>query len=172
MRRTTLFGLGGAFLLSLLSCSDEQPELISASKSSGQPAHSSVGGIPFPGPLSRHAPPAGPLSNNAAPAEAVATSWPGYNTVGTSLGSAQSLAFTPPDVHMLWQHASTGERSIWLMSGASWSGSASILPAVPTAWTIAGSGDFNLDQFGDILWQNTSTGERSIWYMSGSNYTQ
>jgi hypothetical protein len=70
---------------------------------------------------------------------------------------------------MLWQNTSTGERSMWLMNGTTYS-SAVILPQVPTAWSIAGSGDFNGDANADILWQNTSTGERSIWFMSGNTY--
>jgi glucose/arabinose dehydrogenase len=71
---------------------------------------------------------------------------------------------------MVWQNTSTGDRSIWLMNGASWDGSYASLPQVPTAWSIAASGDFNADGQADIVWQNTTTGDRSIWFMSGTTW--
>jgi hypothetical protein len=73
-------------------------------------------------------------------------------------------------MRMLWQNTSTGDRSIWLMNGASWNGSYAALPNVPPVWSIAGSGDFNADGQPDIVWQNVSTGDRSIWFMNGNTW--
>jgi len=73
-------------------------------------------------------------------------------------------------MRMLWQNTSTGDRSIWLMTGTSWDGSYAALPQVATTWSIAGTGDFNADGQADIVWQNTSTGDRSIWFMSGNTW--
>ena len=70
---------------------------------------------------------------------------------------------------LLWQNTSTGDRSLWLMSGAAFSSSAS-LGNVPTQWSIAATGDFNGDGKPDILWQNSSTGERLLWLMNGSSF--
>ena len=39
---------------------------------------------------------------------------------------------------------------------------------VPTAWSIADTGDFDGDGKGDILWRNTSTGQVAIWFMNGT----
>jgi len=39
---------------------------------------------------------------------------------------------------LVWQNTTTGERSIWLMNGSVWGGSYTLLPTVPTQWSIAG----------------------------------
>jgi uncharacterized protein (TIGR03437 family) len=99
----------------------------------------------------------------------MSTSWPSAAFAAGSTATG-SFAFPTPVMRMIWQNTSTGDRSIWLMDGASWNGSYAALPQVPTVWSIAGSEDFNADGFGDILWQNTTTGERSIWFMSGTTW--
>jgi len=71
---------------------------------------------------------------------------------------------------ILWQNTTTGDRSIWFMSGNSWGGTYALLPQVSTDWSIAGVGDFNADGNPDIVWQNTTTGDRSIWFMNGSTW--
>jgi hypothetical protein len=45
------------------------------------------------------------------------------------------------------------------------------LGVIPTAWQIAGTGDFNGDGQPDILWQNTVTGERGVYLMNGAAVT-
>src|SRR3978361_1464819 len=42
------------------------------------------------------------------------------------------------------------------------------LGTLPTAWSIAGTGDFNGDGKMDLVWQNAATGERSVWLMNGT----
>jgi cyclophilin family peptidyl-prolyl cis-trans isomerase len=71
---------------------------------------------------------------------------------------------------ILWQNNSTGQRSIWLMSGTAHIGSVN-LPTVATEWNIARAGDFNGDGKPDILWQNSATGQVSIWLMNGTVHT-
>ena len=76
----------------------------------------------------------------------------------------------PPVMRMLWQNTATGDHSIWLMNGTNWDGSYALLPQEPTAWSIAGTGDFNADGSADIVWQNTVTGARLIWFMDGTSW--
>ena len=149
-------------------------------------------GIPAAGPISSYGPIAGPLSTSAPVAGQLSTrtpvagpmsargpgavpsvapgAVPSVATPGGIRAVATSVAAngTSPALWMLWQNTATGDRSIWLMSGTSWDGSYKFLPQVPTAWSIAGTGDFNADGQDDIVWQNVITGDRSIWFMSGT----
>ena len=69
---------------------------------------------------------------------------------------------------ILWQNASTGQASIWEMSGNTLVGGGPVTPNPGTAWKPIGTGDFNHDGASDILWQNTNTGQVSIWEMDGN----
>jgi autotransporter-associated beta strand protein len=66
---------------------------------------------------------------------------------------------------ILWQNASTGGTSEWLMAG----GIASV-PGTPAGpgWSAVATGDFNGDGTTDLMWQNASTGETNEWLMSAS----
>jgi hypothetical protein len=67
---------------------------------------------------------------------------------------------------ILWQNASTGQLSIWQMSGTTKVASAN-LPSDPgTGWTVLATGDFNHDDRADILMKNGSQIE--IWLMNGA----
>ena len=68
---------------------------------------------------------------------------------------------------MLWHNTSTGDNTIWLMSGATVKSSAPIGRVADTNWSIAGIGDFNGDYVSDILWRNGTTGANYTWTMSG-----
>jgi beta-xylosidase len=70
---------------------------------------------------------------------------------------------------LVWQNNVTGERSIWLMNGATVTQGVS-LGLSPTEWSIAAIADFNGDGKPDLLWQNTLTGDRVFWLMNGPNF--
>lgn len=137
---------------------------------------------PVPGPRSLLSPEAGPLSLGFPQIErgnvdvatiANATTLPGWTEnaqqfapVGGTTASTVATA-----MRLLWQNTSTGDRSIWIMNGASWDGSSyALLPTVSTTWTMQASADFNGDGNADIVWQNNVTGDRSIWLMSDTTW--
>ena len=112
-----------------------------------------------------------------------------YTVVGTnSLGSVSSAGAvltvkttTAPAVYrvdfngdgksdLLWQNSTTGECSVWLMSGTV-VGSKVSLGTGPAGLKICGTGDFNNDGKTDILWQNSATGACSVWLMNGTTVT-
>jgi FG-GAP-like repeat len=69
---------------------------------------------------------------------------------------------------ILFQNTSSGQVSIWEMSGNKLIGGGPVSPNPGPAWQAIGTGDFNKDGFSDILFQNKSTGQVSIWEMSGN----
>ena len=122
------------------------------------------------------------LWTNTLTGERVAWLMNGPSQVGTASLGTVSVAWTlhrpivrptPVDFNadgnsdLIWQNASTGARSLWLMNGPSFATGAS-LGVVPVAWQIATTGDFNGDGHPDILWQNTATGDRVFWLMDGT----
>ena len=81
-------------------------------------------------------------------------------------------ASPPPTVtgDILWQNTS-GQASIWDMSGNSLVGGGAVSPNPGPSLRAVGTGDFNHDGQSDILWQNTNTGQASIWEMDGNTLT-
>jgi len=73
-----------------------------------------------------------------------------------------------PDI--LWQHATEGWISVWLMHGTTLMDGRLLSPSrvADTNWKIVGSGDFNGDGRADIVWQHQTTGETSVWIMNGT----
>jgi FG-GAP-like repeat len=69
---------------------------------------------------------------------------------------------------ILWQNVSSGQASIWEMSGNSLIGGGPVSPNPGPSWAQVGTGDFNGDGLSDILWRNVSSGQVSIWEMSGN----
>ena len=69
---------------------------------------------------------------------------------------------------ILWQNTTSGQASIWEMSGTTLVGGGPVSPNPGPAWKAVGTGDFNHDGHSDILWQNTSAGQASIWEMNGT----
>ena len=85
---------------------------------------------------------------------------PGWRAVG--MGDFTGDGFADD---ILWQNTSTGQVSIWEMSGNKLMGGGPVSPNPGPAWKAIGTGDFNDDHQSDILFQNTSTGQVSIWEM-------
>jgi hypothetical protein len=81
-------------------------------------------------------------------------------------------ASPPPTVtgDILWQNTS-GQASIWDMSGNSLVGGGAVSPNPGPSFRAVGTGDFNHDGQSDILWQNTNSGQASIWEMDGNTLT-
>lgn len=73
------------------------------------------------------------------------------------------------NIDILWRYyGSGGYNVVWYMDGASWSGSAELIPVADPAWQIAGTGDYDGDGYVDILWRyNGGGGYNVIWYMNG-----
>jgi hypothetical protein len=70
---------------------------------------------------------------------------------------------------ILFQNTSSGQVSIWEMSGNKLIGGGPVNPNPGPAWQAIGTGDFNHDGFSDdILFQNKSTGQVSVWEMNGN----
>jgi hypothetical protein len=66
---------------------------------------------------------------------------------------------------IMWQNASSGATSEWLMSTA---GGIASVPGTPPGpgWSVVAAGDFNNDGTKDLMWQNASTGATNEWLMS------
>jgi len=77
-----------------------------------------------------------------------------------------------PDI--VWHNSVTGETQIWLMSGSSRVGRATVVDEngnvilVRAPWRIVATRDFNRDSHPDILWYNSKTGELQVWLMAGT----
>jgi hypothetical protein len=67
---------------------------------------------------------------------------------------------------LIWRNESTGQTSIWLMNGITFSSGAVVMNNL--AWRPALLGDFNGDGKTDIVWRNDTTGESSVWLMNGT----
>jgi len=96
----------------------------------------------------------GPVSPNPGPA---------WKAVG--IGDFTDGGFSDD---ILWQNTSSGQVSIWEMSGNTLIGGGPVSPNPGPAWKVIGTGDFNDDHHSDLLFQNTSSGQVSIWEMNGN----
>ena len=72
--------------------------------------------------------------------------------------------------HLLWQNTS-GQVSIWDMSGNTLTGGGPVSANPGPSWKAIGTDDFFGAGASDILWQNTSSGQASIWEMNGNMLT-
>jgi len=71
---------------------------------------------------------------------------------------------------VLWRNTTTGENYLYIMNGLTVA-SGGYLPTVPTAWSVAGMGNFDGDTKADILWRNGTTGENYLYFMNGTTVT-
>ncbi len=70
---------------------------------------------------------------------------------------------------ILWHNATTGQLSVWYLSGGHIIGSAALSrTSVGTANSVMGTGDFDGDGNVDVLWHNPTTGVVSVWLMRGT----
>ncbi len=77
---------------------------------------------------------------------------------------------------VLWRHVTIpgvidpgqGEVAVWLMNGGTIGSAAFLSGAVPAAWQVLGTADFNSDSKTDLLWRNQTTNEVAIWLLNGS----
>jgi Ca2+-binding RTX toxin-like protein len=85
-------------------------------------------------------------------------------------GAARSDASGDGMSDILFFNSGDGRPSLWLMNGATITGSA-VLPEVP-GWTIVDSnGDYNGDHKSDILLRNNVDGRVTVWQMDGTVIT-
>ena len=75
----------------------------------------------------------------------------------------------PATGSLLWQNNTSGQGSIWELSGSVLVGGGPVSPNPGPSWHAVGTADFFGDGSSDILWQNTSTGQASIWEMNGTH---
>lgn len=67
---------------------------------------------------------------------------------------------------ILWRNPSTGENTIWMLSGRTVIGGGNI-PHVAGPW-VPIPGDYSGDRRWDLKWRNTSTGEHGLWFLNGT----
>lgn len=68
---------------------------------------------------------------------------------------------------LLWQHATTGQVSVWYMDGTKMRAGRIITgsQAIGPDWKLAGVGDFNGDLSQDLLWRHRTSGAMAMWFM-------
>jgi hypothetical protein len=67
----------------------------------------------------------------------------------------------------LWRDTNSGTVAVWFTVGTGTQILSSVaFGAVPSAWSIAQTGDYNGDGYSDILWVD-NTGNVAIWFMNG-----
>jgi hypothetical protein len=95
------------------------------------------------------------------PSQVIDTNW-------TVVGTGDFNHDGHPDI--LWQHATDGWISVWLMNGTSLLDGRLLTPSqvADTNWKIVGTGDFNGDGQADIVWQHQTSGLASVWLMNGT----
>jgi hypothetical protein len=71
------------------------------------------------------------------------------------------------DNDLVWQHATTGLMTVWLMNGASFvsAGLFSNNTVADTAWKIKAALDVNGDAKADLIWQHQTSGLLAVWFM-------
>ena len=73
-------------------------------------------------------------------------------------------------IDLIWQHATEGLISAWLMNGTTLVEGRLLSPAsvADTNWRIVGSGDFDGDGHADLVWRHRTSGQASVWFMNGT----
>ncbi len=70
---------------------------------------------------------------------------------------------------LVFQDASTGAYSVWLMNGSQQVSAQPFVPSQPATagWRLAGVNDFNRDTKPDLVWRNDTSGNLAFWLMDG-----
>jgi ELWxxDGT repeat protein len=90
-------------------------------------------------------------------------------TAGLAPSDLTAATIIPPTSgSLLWQNNTTGQGSIWDLTGTVLVGGGPVSPNPGPSWRAVGIADFFGGGSSNILWQNTSTGQASIWEMSGT----
>ena len=69
-----------------------------------------------------------------------------------------------------WQHAVSGQISVWLFDAADRTNkrfTSQVIATVDPSWRLSTAGDLDGDGKADLLWRNTTSGENSVWLMNG-----
>jgi len=69
---------------------------------------------------------------------------------------------------ILWRNTADGDNTVWLMTGTTYGGTASLPVETNLSWDICATGDFNNDGKIDILWRNRTDGSNKAWLMNGT----
>jgi hypothetical protein len=69
---------------------------------------------------------------------------------------------------LLWQYASTGNLTLWLMNGVTRTSIATICPTLGNNWEIKKISDLDADGKNDIIWRNLNSGDVVVWFMDGN----
>jgi hypothetical protein len=73
---------------------------------------------------------------------------------------------------VLWYNQSTGQLSIWDVSGTTVTGAETVSwtcgGSCASSWKLIRTGDINNDGFTDAIWQNPTTGVVSAWLLNGA----
>jgi len=100
-----------------------------------------------------------------------------YFNSGAAVNTAWSVVGTGDfngdgKVDILWRHTD-GRLLLWFMDGITFVRSFSLNNgiAVNTAWSVAGTGDFNGDGKVDILWRHAD-GRLLVWFMNGTTFVR
>ena len=70
---------------------------------------------------------------------------------------------------LVWQHQTTGQIAVWLMTGTQLRDGRLLTPASvgDLDWRIVGVGDVDGDSSPDLVWQHNTNGRISVWLMNG-----
>lgn len=89
------------------------------------------------------------------------------SSVSSDLIASPSLLPAPD---LMWHSASDGGSTIWRMSGPTFTGTGSLVAAVPSPWKFVAVGDMNNDSNPDFIWEEISSGIKAVIFMTGPNF--
>lgn len=93
---------------------------------------------------------------------------PAYGTAGhLVVGTADFYHDGAADI--AWQNPTTGDVSIWIMSGLTRQWTAAVVPSIgDPAWRVKAVADINMDTHPDLVWQHQTQGWLVVSMLSGT----